>query len=127
VALSVEAGHPVPTNSARTFADGMACRDPHPDAIAIIARGAERIVRVSEDEMAEAIRVYYMATHNVAEGAGAGPLAALIKEREQMQGKRVALILSGGNIDTDVFRTVLQGETPGVQSKGTHRRGSESA
>jgi threonine dehydratase len=114
IALSVEAGHPVPTNSARTFADGMACRDPHADALAVIARGAARIVRVGEDEIAEAIRLLWIATHNVAEGAGAASLAALVKERDRMAGKRVGVILSGGNIDADMLRTVLSGQTPDV-------------
>jgi threonine dehydratase len=112
VALSIEAGQPVPTNSAATFADGMACREPHPDALAIIAEGAARVVRVTEDEIAEAIRLLWSATHNVAEGAGAAPLAALLKEHDRMRSKRVGLILSGGNIDTDVLRTVLAGHTP---------------
>jgi threonine dehydratase len=114
IALSVEAGHPVPTNSARTFADGMACRDPHADALAVIARGAARIVRVGEDEIAEAIRLLWTATHNVAEGAGAASLAALVRERDRMAGKRVGVILSGGNIDADMLRTVLSGQTPDV-------------
>jgi threonine dehydratase len=112
VALSFEAGHPVPTNSAVTFADGMACREPHPDALAIIRKGAARIVRVSEDAIAAAIRLYWTATHNAAEGAGAAPLAALLEERGRMAGKRVGLVLSGGNIDTGVLRTVLEGRTP---------------
>jgi len=112
VALSFEAGHPVPTNSAQTFADGMACREPDPRALDIIRKGAARVVRVDEDEIAEAIRVYWTATHNVAEGAGAAPLAALLKERERMKGKRVGLILSGGNIDAEALRTVLDGRTP---------------
>ncbi len=112
VALSVEAGHPVPTDSARTFADGVACREPHPDALEIIRKGAARIVRVSEDEIAAAIRLTWTATHNVAEGAGAAPLAALLQERERMAQKRCGLILSGGNIDTDALRTVLEGRTP---------------
>ena len=112
VALSVAAGHPVPTDSAATFADGLACREPHAEALAIIARGAARIVRVDEDEIAKAIRLFWAATHNVAEGAGAAPLAALLKERERMAGRRVGLICSGGNIDTAVLRTVLDGNTP---------------
>jgi threonine dehydratase len=112
VALSMEAGRAVPTRSAATFADGMACREPHPDALAIIAGGAARVVRVTEDEIAEAIRLLWSTTHNVAEGAGAAPLAALIKERDRMRGKRVGLILSGGNIDTTVLRAVLEGRTP---------------
>ena len=113
-ALSIEAGHPVQTNSAATFADGMACRDPAPEAFDIIRKGAARVVAVSEDEIAEAIRVYYSATHNLAEGAGAAPLAALLKEKDRYAGKRAGLILSGGNIDLPVFAQILRGETPAV-------------
>lgn len=112
VALSFEAGRPVPTNAARTFADGMACRDPHPAALAIIGKGAARILRLTEDEIAEAIRVYYEDTHNLAEGAGAAALAGLMREKARYQGKRAGVILSGGNIDRPMFRTVLAGETP---------------
>jgi threonine dehydratase len=111
-ALSFEAGHPVPTNAARTFADGMACHDPQREAFDIVNKGAARVVRVSEDEIAEAIRIYYSATHNLAEGAGAAPLAALIKEKARYAGKRAGLILSGGNIDRPVFAQILRGETP---------------
>jgi threonine dehydratase len=111
-ALSFEAGHPVPTNAARTFADGMACRDPQAEPLEIILKGAARVVRVSEDEIAEAIRILYTDTHNLAEGAGAASLAALMKERERMRGRKVAVILTGGNIDMPVFRQVLAGETP---------------
>jgi threonine dehydratase len=111
-ALSFDAGRPVAANSARTFADGVACRDPNADAFAIIRAGAARLVPVSEEEIAEAIRIYYATTHNLAEGAGAAPLAALLKERERQAGKRTGLILSGGNIDMPVFAKVLRGETP---------------
>lgn len=114
VALSFEAGQPVPTNSAATFADGLACREPHPEALAIVMTGAARIVQVAEEEIAEAIRLFWVATHNVAEGAGAAPLAALLKERDRLRGRRVGLVCSGGNIDTDVLRTVLEGRTPVV-------------
>jgi threonine dehydratase len=114
VALSVEAGHPVSTGSAATFADGLACREPHPEALAIIARGAARIVRAAEDEIAEAMRLFWAATHNVAEGAGAAALAALLKERERMAGRRVGLICSGSNVDAGILRTVLEGHTPAV-------------
>jgi threonine dehydratase len=113
-ALSFEAGQLVPTNSARTFADGMACRDPNGEAFDIIKQGAARIVTVSEDEIAEAMRVYYATTHNLAEGAGAAPLAALLKERARYAGKRAGLILSGGNVDMPLFTQVLRGETPAV-------------
>ena len=114
IALSLEAGRPVPTNSAQTFADGMACRVPDPDALDIMMKGAARIVVVSEDEIAEAIRVYYEDTHNLAEGAGAASLAALIQESSRQRGRRVGLILSGGNIDRSAFAQVLAGETPAV-------------
>jgi threonine dehydratase len=111
-ALSFEAGHPVSTNSARTFADGMACRDPQPEPLAIILSGAARILRLSEAEIAEAIRIYYTDTHNLAEGAGAAPLAGLMRERERYAGKRAAVVCTGSNIDAPVFAEVLAGHTP---------------
>jgi threonine dehydratase len=114
MAQSFAAGRPIPGHSAATFADGIACRDPDPEAFEIIHEGAERLVMVSEDDIAAAIRALYAATHNVAEGAGAAALAALLKEREAMRGNRVGLVLSGGNIDTPVLATVLAGRTPGV-------------
>lgn len=112
--LSVEAGRLIETNSASTFADGMAVRVPVQEAFDIYSRGAERIIAVSDDEVANAIRLYFTATHNVAEGAGAAPLAGLMQERDQMAGKRVGVILCGGNIDTGWFRAVLDGQTPQV-------------
>ncbi|MGI9475836.1 MAG: threonine dehydratase [Hyphomicrobiaceae bacterium] len=112
VALSLEAGHPVPTNEARTFADGMACREPHPGALDIIKRGAARVVRVSDDDIASAMRAYYEDTHNLAEGAGAAPLAALLAEKSGLQGKTAGVVLSGGNIDRSVYAAVLDGRTP---------------
>ena len=118
VALSFEAGRPVPTNSAATFADGLACRIPHPEALAIMLAGAARIVRVREDEIATAIRATYEDTHNLTEGAGAAALAALMQERGAMEAKRVGLVLSGGNIDREVFAEVLAGGTPDVARMG---------
>jgi len=112
IALSFDQGRLVNTNAAATFADGMACRVPAAEPVDIIRRGAARVVRVTEDEIAEAIRAYYTDTHNLAEGAGAAPLAALLKERTSMQGKRIGLILSGGNIDREPFADVLAGNTP---------------
>jgi len=106
-ALSFEAGKPVSTNSADTMADGMACRVPAPDAVAIINAGAERVVTVSDAEIEAAMRAYYTDTHNIAEGAGAAALAAVTKERAAMAGKRVGIVLSGGNIDREVYLRVL--------------------
>lgn len=111
-AMSFEAGEVRETNSAATFADGMACRVPSPDALEIICKGAERIVKVTEDEIASAMRAYYSDTHNLSEGAGAAPLAALLKERSNMGGKKVGVILSGGNIDAAPFQMVLNSGTP---------------
>jgi threonine dehydratase len=108
-AQSVEQGQIVTTETANTFADGMACRMPLPEAFEIIRNGAARIVRVSESEIAHAIRVFHEDTHNTAEGAGAAGLAALIKERERQQGQKVAVILSGANIDREMFAAVLAG------------------
>lgn len=112
VKLSFDAGQPVATETALTFADGMACREPNSEALEIIRAGAARIVPLSEDEIAEAIRIIFSDTHNVAEGAGAAAFAALMKERGQVAGKKVAVILSGGNIDRPVLGTVLSGATP---------------
>lgn len=114
MALSFEAGKPVPTNSAQTFADGMATRDPRQEALTIIKSGAARILQLSEDDIAEAVRAYFQDTHSVAEGAGAAPLAGLMQERARMRRKRVAVILSGGNIDGSVYRQILSSETPKV-------------
>ena len=111
---SLAAGRVVPTDKALTFADGMAVRAPDVTALEVIRRGADRVVEVSDDEIAEAIRVVYSATHNCAEGAGAAALAALIKERERLQGRRAAVILSGQNIDRPWMQTVLAGDTPRV-------------
>ncbi|MEL6979983.1 MAG: threonine dehydratase [Pseudomonadota bacterium] len=113
-ALSFEAGRPVGTETARTFADGMACRDPSPEAVALICGGAARVLRLSEDEIAEAIRIFYTDTHNLAEGAGAAPLAGLLRETERYAGKRAAVILCGANIDSDMFAEILAGRTPVV-------------
>jgi len=103
--LSFEAGRVIETNSAVTKADGLATRVPDPAALAIIKSGASRIVTVSDDEVADAIRAYWTDTHNLAEGAGASPLAALMKEREQMQGRTVGVPLCGGNIDMALFKS----------------------
>ena len=76
--------------------------------------GASRMVQVEEEEIAEAMRIYFDDTHQIAEGAGAAPLAALLKERGRMADKRVAVILSGGNIERARFHQVLGGATPSV-------------
>jgi threonine dehydratase len=106
-ALSFAAGRPVSTNSADTMAGGLAVRVPDPEALDIILRGAARIVTVSEAEIRRAMRILFTDTHNVAEGAGAAPLAAALQERDRLAGKRIAVIQSGGNIDRALFAEVL--------------------
>ena len=108
-ALSFAAGRVVETPSADTLADGMATRVPDPAALGIIRRGAARVVTVSDDEVAAAIRAYWQDTHNLAEGAGAAPLAALTQEAPRMRGRRVGLVLCGGNIDLELFRRWVLG------------------
>jgi threonine dehydratase len=113
-ALSFDAGSPISTATANTFLDGVACRTPDPDAIDIIVKGAARIVQVSEDLGAEAVRLLYRTTHNVPEPAGAAALAGLLVERDLQQGKRVAVIQTGGNMDAGILTTILRGSTPHV-------------
>jgi threonine dehydratase len=105
--LSFDTGSICETASANTFADGLAVRKPIAEAFAVYAQGAARIVSVNDQQIAEAMRVYYTDTHNLAEGAGAAALAALMHEREAMQGKRVGVILSGANVDQSVFAKVI--------------------
>jgi threonine dehydratase len=112
--LSLDAGRTVPTNSALTFADGMAVRIPDEQALDVIRRGMERLIEVTDDEIAEAIRLLYVDTHTLSEGAGAAAFAALMQERERMHGKRAAVIVSGQNIDRPWMQTVLAGGTPQV-------------
>lgn len=114
IALSFEARARVATNHALTFADGVACRDPQADALRIILGGAARVVRVTDAAIAEAIRWYYEDTHNLAEGAGAVPLAAAAEERERNRGRRIGVVLCGGNIDRALFAEILAGRTPGA-------------
>ncbi|MEG1079038.1 MAG: threonine dehydratase [Pseudomonas sp.] len=108
-ALSFEQGRIVTTATANTFADGMACRMPVPEAFDIIHQHAARIVRVSDEEIAQAMRIFHEDTHNTAEGAGAAGLAALIQERERQRGRKVAVVLSGANIDRGRYAQVLAG------------------
>jgi len=103
-ARSLAAGHVVVLNRSDTLADGMAVRQPDPEAFDIIRRGVARIVSVTDAEIGRAMRAYWTDTHNLVEGAGAAPLAALLREPGAMAGKRVGLVVSGGNIDLDLFR-----------------------
>ena len=89
------------------IADGIAVARPHPGAFDLVRNEIERVVEVSDDAVEAAMRAYFRATHNVAEGAGAAALAALFHEHTQIAGKRVAAVLTGGNVDSDVYCRVL--------------------
>jgi len=106
-ALSFEAGHSIAAPVTTLLGDGMACRVPDDDSLAVVLENVERVVRVSEEEMRQAMKIYFTDTHNVAEGAGAAGLAAALKERHALQGKRVGLVITGGNVDHDVFAAAL--------------------
>ena len=109
-ALSFEQSSLVCTETADTFADGMACRMPVPEALEIIRSGAARIVRVDDAEIRQAIVALHEDTHNLAEGAGAAALAAAMKERERNRGERIGVVLSGANIDRHVLASILAGQ-----------------
>jgi len=106
-ALSCEAHRHIEYAATNVLSDGMACRTPEHDALEILWRHANRVVRVSEREVAQAMRLLFTATHNVAEGAGAAPLAAALQERDRLRGRKVAVVVSGGNVDRAVFAEVL--------------------
>jgi threonine dehydratase len=112
IALSVAAGRVVTTASAPTFVDGVACRVPDEGAISVISAGAARVLTVSEDDAAEAMRVLFATTHNVAEPAGTLALAGLLADRSLAAGKAVAVIQTGGTVDADMLLQVLSGQTP---------------
>jgi threonine dehydratase len=92
---------------ATQLADGMACRIADPEALEIVLREADDVIAVTDDEVAEAMRVLFADTHNVAEGAGAAGLAAAMQQRERWRGRSVGVPLTGGNVDTAVFASVL--------------------
>jgi threonine dehydratase len=106
-ALSLARGERVETAAAQTIADGLAVRGPDPAALDIVRAGAARVVTVSDDAIRDAMRWIFTDTHNVAEGAGAAAVAGVAAERERLRGKRVAAVLSGGNVDATVFAGVL--------------------
>ena len=108
-ARSVALGRPVSHEATTRVADGMACRTPVSEALDIIRRGAERVVEVDDDAIEAAMRALYDDTHNVAEGAGAAGLAAILQDRERLQGRPTGFVLTGANVDAEIFRRVLAG------------------
>jgi threonine dehydratase len=108
-ALSLAAGRRIAAPVTTQLGDGMACRLPDEDSLAVVMQNVDHIVQVSEKEIRQAMKIYFTDTHNVAEGAGAAGLAAALKEKSAQRRKRIGLVLSGGNVDHDVFAKVLLG------------------
>jgi len=106
-ARSLAAGSIVEVPPRTRIADGLAVGRLHPGAFELVRREIERVVEVSDDAVEAAMRAYFRATHNVAEGAGAAALAAVFQEHTQIAGKRVAAVLSGGNVDSEIYSRVL--------------------
>jgi threonine dehydratase len=109
IALSFEARRLVRHEASTRIADGMACSTPNAEALEHVMRGVERVLRVSDDETEAAMRAYFSDTHNVAEGAAGAGLAAVLQERDEVAGKRIGVVLSGGNVDANTFVRVLAG------------------
>ncbi|MBI2970340.1 MAG: threonine dehydratase [Gammaproteobacteria bacterium] len=110
-AQSFAAGRPIDHATSTQLADGMAVRTPDAEAVEIMRRGVARIIQVTDEEVAVAMRMIFECTHNVAEGAGAAAVAAAVKERSRVAGCRIAVVLSGGNVDREVFASVIGAET----------------
>lgn len=107
-AKSFESGQPVDSPVTTLLSDGMACRIPEPEALGLILKGVDRIVPVTDDEVAAAMCMMFECTHNVCEGAGAAALAAAMQEKSRLTGRRVAVVASGGNVDQALFADVLK-------------------
>ena len=107
--LSFEAGYKIEHPVTTVLADGMACRSPNEDCLAAMLAGTERVIAVNEEEVGSAMRAIFQATHNAAEGAGAASFAGLMQEKDAMQGKRIGVVLCGGNVDAEIFAKVLAG------------------
>jgi threonine dehydratase len=108
-ALSFNQRAIVEAPSRTAIADGLACRTPNPQAMEAIWDNVARIVEVTEAEIANAMRIYYQDTHNLAEGAGAAALAGALREKESLHGKRIGIVLTGGNVDSAMYQQVLAG------------------
>jgi threonine dehydratase len=107
-ALSFAAGKKIEAPVTTKIADGMACRIPDDEPLEIMRENVDHVVTVSDDDIRRAMKIYFTDTHNAVEGAGAASLAAALKEKAVLKGKKVGLILSGANVDHDIFAKVLQ-------------------
>ena len=107
-ARSLAAGCVISHDVSTRIADGMACRTPVAEALDAIQAGVERVIEVTDDEIAHAMRALFADTHNVAEGAGAAGLAALLRDRDMLRGRPAAFVLTGANVDAGVLAPILQ-------------------
>ena len=114
-AQSFTAGQLIESPVSTHLADGMACRTPQPAALDLIMKGVDRIIQVSDDEVAFAMCSMFECTHNTCEGAGAAALAAAFQEKSRLAGQKVAVVATGGNVDRDVFASVLAGSKGKLQ------------
>jgi threonine dehydratase len=112
IALSFRQRQAVEAPANTLIADGLACRRPNAEALEVILENVARIVEVSEAEIRSAMLAYYQDTHNVAEGAGAASLAGALQEKDAIRGQRVGIVLTGGNVDREVFASVLTAPNP---------------
>src|SRR5262249_22796857 len=110
VTLSWRGGIPVETDTPKTFAEGMATRVSASMTLDIMRRLVHDIVLVNEDELRDAVRLLLKLTHNLAEGAGAASTAAAFRMREELAGKKVVGVLSGGNLDLRELGRILTQE-----------------
>jgi threonine dehydratase len=108
--LSFQQHKVVDAPSRTKIADGLACRTPNACAMEAIWENVARILAVSDAEIAGAMTALYQDTHNLAEGAGAAALASALKERALNANRRIGVILTGGNVDAEVFAKILTGE-----------------
>jgi threonine dehydratase len=113
-ARSLALGRLVSHDVSTRIADGMACRTPVQEALDIIRAGIDRVVEVTDDQIEDAMRAIYDDTHNVAEGAAASGLAALLCERERLHGRSVGIVLTGSNVDGDLFCRALSKSSSSV-------------
>ena len=113
-ALSFAAGKVVPHEAGTKIADGLACRLPVDEALEIILKNVDRFVEVSDDEIRSAMRAVYEDTHNIAEGAAAASIAAVLKDRDRISGKRIGAVLTGANVDRELFLHALNGHHTGA-------------
>ena len=107
-ALSFRERRVVEAPSQTQIADGLACRLPNAAAMQVIWQNVARIVEVSDAEIASAMRAYYQDIHNIAEGAAAAALAGALQEKDSLAGRQIGIVLTGGNIDRDLYAQVLE-------------------